>query len=65
MASATATPTTMDLWLEEPSARSPETAELVFPTLTKQSFLLLVKFYDPAGGGTLRVRAPPPHPRLC
>ena len=50
----------MDLWLEEPSARNPETGDLVFPTLTKQAFLLLVKFYDPAGGGTLRVRGPPP-----
>ena len=59
VASATATPTTMDLWLEEPSARSPETGELVFPPLTKQSFLLLVKFYNPAGGGSLRVRPLP------
>ena len=58
VASAAATPTTMDLWLEEPSARNPETGELVFPTLIKQSILLLVKFYDPAGGGSLRVRAP-------
>ena len=63
MASASATPTTMDLWLEEPSARDPETGELVFPALTKQSFLLLLKFYDPAGGGSLRVRAPRPRRR--
>ncbi|KAK9819401.1 hypothetical protein WJX81_005916 [Elliptochloris bilobata] len=54
VASTAQAPTTMDLWLEEPSARSPETGELVFPTLTKQSLLLLVKFYDPANGGTLR-----------
>ena len=48
-------PTTMDLWLEEPSARSPGSEELHFQQLTKQSLLLLVKFYDPASQ-TLRVR---------
>lgn len=55
VAMAAQAPTTMDLWLEEPSARSPGSEELYFPALTKQSLLLLVKFCDPASQ-TLRVR---------
>jgi len=45
----------MDLWLEEPSARTPGSDELHFQPLCKQSVLLMLKAYDPAAQ-TLRVR---------
>jgi len=52
----------MDLWLEEPSARTPGSDELHFQPLCKQSVLLMLKAYDPAAQ-TLRVRARPPRAR--
>ncbi len=55
-------PATMDLWLEEPSARTPGSDELHFQPLCKQSVLLMLKAYDPAAQ-TLRVRARPPRAR--
>lgn len=54
-------PATMDLWLEEPTARIAGSGELQHQPLTKQSLLLLLKFYDPAAQ-SLRVRAPPAPP---